>query len=93
MSVYVLDPSDVLDFQHDWDDNWLAAGETISASTWTISPTGPNITSPAPSNTTTTTTCWVSGCTLGQVYRLVNHITTSASRQTDRTVVIRCEAT
>ncbi len=48
------DPDSVLDFTIDWK-RWLGA-DTISTSTWTVT----DITKDSESNTTTTTTIWVS---------------------------------
>jgi len=87
MSNFAHDPSAVLDYAVDWSD-WLDSGETISASTWTVA-TGITQTTPSPSNTTTTATIWITGGTAGTYYQLVNHITTSAGRQDDRTITLR----
>lgn len=81
------DPDSRLDYIVDWSD-WLDS-DTITASTWTPA-TGITVTTS--SNTTTTTTVWLSGGTLGATYKVVNHITTAAGRQDDRTLVIRMVA-
>ena len=78
------DPQAILDYVVDWSD-WLDS-DTITASTWTA-PTG--ITAATSSNTTTTATVWLSGGTIGETYKVVNHITTTAGRQDDRSLVIR----
>jgi len=85
MSVYLKDPEAVLDYGFDWSD-WLADGETISTSTWTV-PTG--ITKDSDSKTDTVTTIWLSGGTAGKSYRVTNHIVTSAGRQDDRSLIIK----
>ena len=82
MSSYIKDPQAVLDFVFDWS-LWLATGETITASTITASSTG--ITLDSDTFTGTTVTYWLSGGTLNTRYTIVNHITTSAGRQDDRT--------
>jgi len=89
MSIPTLlkDPHAVLDYGFDWSE-WLATGETISSSAWTI-PTG--IIKDSDTNTTTTTTAWLSGGTVGTTYLVVNRITTSAGRTEDRSVYIRVE--
>lgn len=89
MAVILKDPSAVLDYTHDWDDEYLLGGETISTSTWAVSPSG--LTIDSESETTTTTTVWVSGGTAGKVYLLTNTVTTSASRTEQRTLTIRVE--
>jgi hypothetical protein len=82
MPTYIKDPDAVLDYGFDWSD-WLAIGETIATSTWTV-PTG--ITKDSSSNSTTATVVWMSGGTAGQTYELVNRIVTSAGRTEDRTI-------
>jgi hypothetical protein len=81
------DPQDVLDYGCDFS-TWLGV-DTITASAWTV-PSG--ITADSDTNTTTATTIWLSGGTLGESYRLVNHITTAAGRETDRSIVIKMVA-
>lgn len=96
------DPAEVLDYSRDWDRSredaaagtgWLAAAETISASTWAIETktgdTTPLIqTTPAPSIAGGKTTVWLSGGTAGLSYRVTNHITTSQGRQGERSFVL-----
>ena len=87
MAVYVKDPNAVLDYGFDWEDeDYLASGETISTSTWTI-PSG--LTEGTSSNSDTQTSVWISGGTEGTDYHIVNHIVTSAGREDDRTHVIK----
>ncbi|KKN36250.1 hypothetical protein LCGC14_0775400 [marine sediment metagenome] len=89
MSIPTLlkDPHAILDYGFDWN-LWLATGETIVTSAWTI-PDG--ITKDSDTNTTTTTTAWLSGGTAREEYLLVNRITTSAGRTEDRSVHIKVE--
>ena len=78
------DPQAKLDYHIDW--SLFLGSDTISTSVWTV-PDG--ITKVSDSNTSTISTIWVSGGTLGVEYSLVCHITTAAGRQDDRTVRIR----
>ena len=82
---FVKDPDAILDWHFDWV-NWLAAGETISTSTF-ITTAGITVTSN--SSTATNTTVWLSGGTPGQPYRITNRIVTTAGRTDDRSVTIR----
>jgi len=84
LANFEKDPSAVLDFTLDWS-SWLASGETISTSTWTV-PTG--LTKDSSSNTATATTVWLSGGTAGQFYPYVNRIVTSQARTDERTIVV-----
>lgn len=70
-------PTDELDYEVLWV-SWLASGETISTSSWTVpSP----LTQPvAASNTTTTATVWLTGGVVGFTYTVSNTVTTSAGR-------------
>ena len=81
---FTKDPGAILDYTVDWTD-WLASGETISTSTWTL-PSG--ITEQSSTNTTASTTVWLSGGTDGDTYEVVNHIVTSQSRTDERTIYI-----
>jgi len=86
---YIKDPDAVLDYGFDWSD-WLAVGETISASEWSIT-LAPDaiLVIDSESETTTETLVWLSGGTEGQLYGLTNHITTSAGREDDRSLRVR----
>ncbi len=90
--VFYKDPNAVLDFVIDWDGAaadggpWLATGETISTTTWTVA-TG--ITKDSDSKTTTTATIWLSGGTAGTDYTVACKITTSDSRTDERTLLIQ----
>lgn len=101
------DPNAVLDYSVDWKykspasratgtnpDGWLAAGETISSSTWTV-PTGltqlgpaTSPTAPAPSQVDGKATIWLTGGTAGDTYKLTNKIVTSAGRTDERSIQI-----
>lgn len=81
--AFIADPTAVLDYAINWASWPLQTGETITASTWTV-PAGITQTTPAPSFTSTTTTIWLTGGTIGATYRLTNHVTTSGGRQDER---------
>lgn len=85
------DPTSVLDYAVDWaSKGWLADGETITNSTWAV-PAGITQTVPAPSIAAGKTTIWMTGGTVGETYRITNHITTSAGRQDKRSINIQVE--
>jgi len=95
--AFKKDPNAVLDYKQDWATNtnqstgtdWLASGETITAATVTAD-SGLTVDSDSITDTNTSVTFWLSGGTAGTEYNVVVHITTSASREDDRTMVIRC---
>ena len=78
------DPDEILDYQIDWTDR--LAGDTIASSTWVV-PDG--LTEASSSNTTATTTVWLTGGTLDDDYEILNRITTTGGRTMDQTVKLR----
>lgn len=84
VNPYVKDPNATLDYTV----NWAAflGVDTISSDSWIV-PAG--ITSVTETNTTTTSTIWLSGGTLGEKYGLINRIVTAGGRTDDRTIYIR----
>lgn len=81
---YLHDPQAILDYGKDWTD-WLTGAETVTAVTATA--TGLTISTPAAvSGAGKITTVWLTGGTIGTVYPVTFHITTSAGRQDDRTI-------
>lgn len=81
--TFTKDPNAVLDYRVDWS-TWLD-GDTIATSTWII-PAG--ITKNSDTNSTTATTIWLSGGTVGIRYELTNRITTAGGRTEDRTIKV-----
>ena len=82
------DPDAVLDYGFDWATaGWLPSGDIIAASAWTV-PT--DLTIIAQTHDDTTTTVWLSGGQVDQIYTVTNHITTNNGRQDDRSLIIRC---
>jgi hypothetical protein len=79
------DPQAVLDYGVNWG-TWLADGETITTSTWEVTPTG--LTVDSDTADTTTATIWLSGGVAGTRYAATNHIATSQGRQDQRTIHI-----
>jgi hypothetical protein len=82
-SEFTKDPDAILDYRFDWSD-WLGT-DTISTSTFTV-PSG--LTKESESKTTTTTTIWLSGGTVGQHYGVANRIVTAGGRTEDRSIMI-----
>lgn len=83
------DPSAKLDFSVDWGTDWLAVAETIVTSTWAAD--SADLTLSAPANNGTRTTTWVDGGVDGKLYKLTNHIVSSAGRIDERTLYILCK--
>jgi len=83
---YVKDPDTVDDIPIDWSDYLTEKSDTISSSSWIV-PTG--ITLDSDTETTTGTTAWLSGGTLGCEYVCVNRIVTVGGRTQDKTIVVK----
>lgn len=83
---YIKDPNAVLDYIVDWTS--FLAGDTIpiGGSTWVVQS---GITKDTDTRTTTSTTIWLSGGTLGQKYALTNRIATAGGRVEDRTIYVK----
>ena len=80
LQTFRKDPDAVLDYGFDWS-AWLASGETISTSTWTV-PTG--ITKDSDEKGDTSTKIWLSGGEDGETYAIANKVVTSAGRTDER---------
>ena len=90
------DPDAKLDYSIDWEPWPFALGDTITTSTWEvfeangITPTV-DMTVESDSQTTTTTTVWLSGGTHATKYVATNHIVTAQGREDDRSILIKCK--
>lgn len=82
-TFFTKDPNAVLDFTVNWT-TWLN-GDTIATSNFTV-PSG--IVKDSQSNSTTSSTVWLSGGTEGSIYDVLNRITTAGGRTEDKTLTI-----
>ena len=87
IQTFRKDPDAKLDYGFDWSD-WLAAGETISTSAWTIAA---GLTEESTETGSTSTKVWLSGGTDGDTYTVTNTIETSAGRIDERSFQIIVE--
>jgi len=85
MELFIKDPDAKLDYGFDWT-NWLADGETVITSNWTV-PVG--ITKESEANDGYQTVAWLSGGTLETEYTVTNSIVTSAGREEDRSFRVK----
>jgi hypothetical protein len=69
------DPAETLDYDLDW--TLRLAGDTIVSSTWVL-PAGASLIINSSSFASPLTKVWLSAGVLGQIYTLVNTITTAA---------------
>ena len=78
--TFTKDPNAVLDYTINW--SLYLGSDTISTSTFTVEA---GLTKNSESNTTTTSTVWLSGGTDGTNYSVACRIVTAAGRTDDRT--------
>lgn len=78
----------------DWPINWtLETGETISSSSWTVSPSGElAVKAGSPSIAGLVTACILTGGVFRKVYEVTNTIVTSAGRIHAQTITFRIGA-
>lgn len=84
--TFTKDPDAVLDYSVDWS-RWLA-GDEISTSEW-AAPEG--LAKVTDTHTSTMTTVWLSGGSVGQPHTITNRITTTGGRTEDRSFTVRIE--
>lgn len=86
---YLKDPDAVLDYTWDWSE-WLAPGETIVTSVFTVSA---GLVLDSDSFNSNSATVWLSGGspggTTGTPYSVANRITSSDDRTDERSITIR----
>lgn len=87
--TYVKDPGEKKDYAVDWSAH-LGAVDTISTSAWVVG-SGLTQATPAPSNTTTVATIWLSGGTAGTEYRVTNHVVTAQGREFERSFFVNVQ--
>lgn len=93
MSYLLKDPDAVLDYRIDWGADYLAAGELLAASEWSVVPDEAGGVSIAGDDfDASSSTVKAAGGVAGHVYSLVNRVTTAAGRVDDRSIVLRVEA-
>lgn len=76
------DPDAVLDYQWDWNDQWLA-GDTIDSHTITAPD---DLTVESSSEADGVVTAWISGGTAGSIHLVVCHVVTTGGREDDRSI-------
>ena len=91
MATFTHDPQAVLRYGFNWA-TWLGA-DTITTSTWTVTPkTAGDVSMTLSSSThdTTTTAVKVTGGTVGNEYTISNHVVTAAGDEDDRSHSLKC---
>jgi hypothetical protein len=86
--VIIKDPAAELDYGFDWaTDGWLATGETVTTSTWTVA--AGLVQAASGISAGKVTTVWLSGGVAGTDYTVTNRIVTSGGRTDERSLTIR----
>lgn len=83
---YIKDPDSRLDYTNDWSS--FLGDDIILSSSWEFSA---DLESDLTSFADDSTTIWLAGGELGNVYPIVNRIVTNAGRIVDRTFYIQIE--
>ncbi|MBI1405702.1 MAG: hypothetical protein GC145_06205 [Caulobacter sp.] len=81
----LISPGETRVLTQSWTDA-LASGETLTASSWSVSPSA--TTADAAFGDASASVA-LSGCELGQIYRLVNVVETSAGQVLERAIIVR----
>ncbi len=89
MNVFTKDPTAVVKYTHDWAENYLGQDETLSASAWSVTPSGLDVDESTHSSGQASVT--LSGGIAGILYRVSNAITTSENRAEERAIAIRVQ--
>ena len=98
LTQVVKDPGAILPYSINWagettnvsgDDGWLQ-GETITASTWSVSGPDAELVIDSDTNSTTVATVVLSGGTANRTYTVTNRVTYAGGiYQDDRTITVR----
>lgn len=92
MTLLLKDPDAVLDYSIDWGADYLAPGDLLTQSDWSVVPEEPDgVTIVGSDFDAATTTVKASGGVPGKIYRLVNQVVTDSGRTDDRSLVLRVE--
>lgn len=87
LRTFTKDPDSRMDFGVDWED-WLESTDAIADSTWLVDGTD-LVVDDGSQFSATKAVVWLTGGTIGEVYRVTNRITTSEGRLADRSFRIR----
>ena len=91
MTLLLKDPDAVLDYAVDWAADYLD-GDTLNASTWSVSPDEPGgVAVVASSFEPGLAVVQAGGGLAGRVYRLTNHVVLVSGREDKRSILLRVE--
>lgn len=85
--IVVHDPNAKKPYGFDWV-NWLDEGDSLESQQWSISPSGPTLSSPTLSGTQAYV--WVDGGVAGVNYRLIDDIVTANGIEDRRSISVIC---
>lgn len=92
MTLLLKDPDAVLDYSIDWGAEYLATGDLLTQSDWSVIPDeAGGVTIVGRDFDASTSTVKASGGVPGKIYRLVNQVVTESGRTDDRSIVLRVE--
>jgi hypothetical protein len=92
MTFLLKDPDAVLDYAIDWGAEYLAPGDLLAQSEWSVIPEeAGGVTVVGSDFDASVTTVKAAGGIAGRLYRLVNQVVTDSGRTDDRSIVLRVE--
>jgi hypothetical protein len=92
MTLLLKDPEAVLDYAIDWGADYLAEGDLIAESSWSVTPDEPDgifITESSFDERISSVT--VADGLRGRLYRISNRVVTQSGRIDDRSIMLRVE--
>ena len=91
MTLLLKDPDAALDYSVDWGTEYLS-DDVLATSGWAVEPVEPGGATIASSLfDLLTSTVTIGGGTVGHIYRLTNHVTTTDGRDDSRSIMLRVE--
>lgn len=92
MTLLLKDPGAVLDYVIDWGVEYLAEGDLLAESSWSVDPDEPDGVAIVGSNfTDRLSSVQAGGGIAGRLYRLSNRVVTDSGRTDERSIVLRVE--
>jgi hypothetical protein len=92
MTLLLKDPDAVVDYAIDWGAEYLAEGDLLAQSEWSVIPDeAAGVTIEGSDFDARVSTVKAGGGVAGKMYRLVNQVVTQSGRTDDRSIVLRVE--
>lgn len=90
MAFELQRPGEARAYSVDWDDAWLATGDTLASATWAITPSS-GVTVSDLGEASNVASARVSGLSRGQHYRLTCTMVSTDGETGEQSIAIRCD--